>query len=155
MHVGLVPALWAAIAVFALPDALLAPDAHGPVNVAANVFVFFAALLLLVHAAAKIHRPHAAHAAYAHAAYAQAAYAQAAYAPLPSAYTAPPQTCPNHTHDYTLCCVRTTTHPQIELTHLFIHILCLAYVRIACWFEFRAFAAALFHSDFASSISSA
>jgi len=169
MHGGTVPALWAATAVLALLDALVAPDAHGPVYVATNVFLFFAALLLLAHAASKAHRQHAANAGYAPIAYAPAAYAPAAYAPAayapapyapapyaPAAYTPPPDTCPNHTQDYSLCCVRTTTHPHIELTHVFIHLLCLAYVRTACWFEFRALAAwlefrALHHAAFPSS----
>ena len=131
MYANLVPMLWAAIAVVALPDALVAPDAHDPVYVAANVFVFFAALLLLSHVYGKSDETRA---------------TPAAYAPAPpAAYALLPPALPPHTHDDSICCERNKTHARArtELIHLFVHVLCLAYVRTACWFEFRYLAAAL------------
>jgi hypothetical protein len=133
MDATLVPALWAAFAVLALPDALVAPHAHGPAYVAANVFLFFAALLLLAHAASKGHVSNAAKTSNTPA-------NPNAYMLLPQSTT--PQT---HQHSPAVCCERTKTHPHTpaELPHLFVHVLCLAYVRTACWFEFRTLAAAL------------
>lgn len=135
-----VPLLWAAVAVLALPDALLAPDAHGPVAVAANLFVFFAALLLLTHVFRDLAHPNP-------------------YTLLVPQSRAPPRTAIitiypanqhethethlPHQHDAAVCCLRDRTHTLTELTHLFLHVLCLAYVRTACWFEFRALAASL------------
>ena len=121
-HTLHVLALWAAAALLALPDVVLAPHdlrgAAGAAYLAANVFVFFAALLLLAHAAPAFTR------------------GPTHYAPLPQAVAlafAP------HTHDETTCCLReTSARAQNELTHVFLHVLCAAYVRTACGFEFRA-----------------
>ena len=112
-------ALWAAAALLALPDALLAPHdlrgAAGAAYLAANVFVFFAALLLLAHARSALATRDSDGATH--------------YAPL--AFT--------HTHDEAICCLReTSARAQNELTHVFLHVLCAAYVRTACGFEFRA-----------------
>jgi len=101
------PALWVAVALLALPDALLAPadlrGAAGAVYLAANVFVFFAALLLLASGAARLQRGHT-------------------YTALaPDAQSAAP-----------------VASARAELVHLFLHVMCLAYVRTACWFEWRA-----------------
>jgi hypothetical protein len=166
MDATLVPALWAAVVVLALPDALVAPHAHGPAYVAANVFLFFAALLLLAHAASKGHVSNAAKTS-------NAPPDSSAYMLLPTTLTpqtltpqtltpqtrtpqtrtpqtrtpqtTTPQTTTPQTHQPSpVCCERTKTHPHTpaELPHLFVHVLCLAYVRTACWFEFRALAAA-------------
>ena len=95
--------LWAVVVVLSLLEAVVFKLLHhtnirditrGPraaVYVAANVFAFFAALLLLVHFFGRRWLP----------------------------YSAPPS-------------------PRAELTHLFVHLLCLAYLRTACWFEGRS-----------------
>jgi len=93
-------AVWAVVAVLALPEALLFA-AGGPACVAANVFALFAALALLAHFS---------HFAPTH---------NAAYAVLP----AQPPSAPS---------------ARAELTHVLLHVLCVAYVRAACWLEFRA-----------------
>jgi hypothetical protein len=125
MNHALVPALWAAVAVLALPEALLFPDAAGPAYLAVNVFVFFGALLLLAHAASRRNDERRMH----HADY---LLLQPHAQPLEQP----------HQHDPTICCPP-KTHAHTELAHLFIHVLCLAYVRAACWFEFRALAASV------------
>lgn len=138
-----VPLLWAAVAVLALPDALLAPDAHGPVAVAVNVFIFFAALLILTHIYRDLTYPNH-----------YTLIVPQSHAPPGTAmitiYTPPKNETNNtnntnnpHEHDASICCLRNRTQTLNELTHLFIHVLCLAYVRTACWFEFRALAASL------------
>lgn len=99
--------LWAAVVLLSLLEAWAWPGdvraAPGALYVAANLLVFFAAVLLLAHAAARAAENDKA----------------AAYTPLLSV-------APN---------------TRAELTHLFLHLLCAAYLRTACWFEVRA----LFH----------
>jgi hypothetical protein len=138
MDATLVPALWAAFAVLALPDALVAPHAHGPAYVTANVFLFFAALLLLAHAASKGHVSNVAKTS-------NTPPDSNAYMLIPKTLTPQTLTPQTHQHSPAVCCERTKTHPHTptELPHLFVHVLCLAYVRTACWFEFRTLAAAL------------
>jgi hypothetical protein len=102
--------LWAAVVLLSLVEAWFftgdVRGAPGALYVAANVLVFFAALLLLAHAAAR-------------AAQSDKAHPAVAYTALLSAVPAAPNT-------------------RAELTHLFVHLLCAAYLRTACWFEARA-----------------
>ena len=98
--------LWAAVVLLSLLEAWAFPGdvrgAPGALYVAANVLVFFAALLLLVHLAAR-----------------EQHITPVGYSALPSIIPAAPNT-------------------RAELTHLFVHLLCAAYLRTACWFEARA-----------------
>jgi hypothetical protein len=98
------PAVYAAVALLSLPEAVLCPAA-GPVYLAANVFVLLAALLLLAHAAGRARPP-----------------PDAYYQRLPAAQP---------------------TRARAALTRAFLHVLCAAYVRAACWLEFRALLARL------------
>jgi len=97
----LVLRLWAALVVFSLLEAVALPGevrgAAGAAYVAANVLVFFAALLLLAHVAAR--------------------------QPGPKLRAEPRPPAPSS---------------RAELTHVFVHLMCAAYLRTACWFEARA-----------------
>ena len=109
--------LWAAVGLLSLLEAWAFPGdvrgAPGALYVAANVLVFFAALLLLAHEAGRDDlRP--------------ALLPAAVYLVLVVAPKTPNVT-PIH-----------AAPARAELTHLFVHILCAAYVRTACWFEARA-----------------
>jgi hypothetical protein len=108
-------ALWAAAALLALIDALLAPadlrGAAGATYLAANLFAFFSALLLLAHE-------------------------RTAFTKRAPQFTSIPQAFTPHTHDPDMCCLAANT--QNELTHVFLHLMCVAYVRTACLVEFRA-----------------
>ena len=119
-------ALWAAAALLALVDALLAPDdlrgASAAVYLATNVFVFFAALLLLAHAYAVVYHPH-----------------KDSFSSTKQGFLPIPTQREPHEHDDIMCCERKgSARLQNELTHVFLHVLCAAYVRTACGFEFRA-----------------
>ena len=112
--------LWAAVVLLSLLEAWAFPgDVRGPpgaLYVAANVLVFFAGLLLLAHVAGRqAARP--------------ARTPAAVYVVLPLLVLAPktPDAGP----------VRAAA-ARTELTHVFVHLLCLAYLRTACWFEARA-----------------
>ena len=125
MHGTLVPALWVAVALLSLPEALVLPDANGPVYVAVNVFLLFAILLFLAQAAHNV-LPR----------------------PLPVALLPPsvlrPLLEPDRSKDNGKDLVTTLKYSiRIEFIHLFMHILCVAYVRTACWFEWRALASAV------------
>jgi hypothetical protein len=123
MHVAKtahVLALWAVVALLSLFEALLFP-VSGAVCVATNVFLFLVALLFIAHAAGR--RVSAASAA------------PAAYPACPLAF--------RERDAYTLLREpRPTPTPaqtaRTRLSHVFLHVLCVAYVRIACWFELRA-----------------
>jgi hypothetical protein len=120
--------LWAAVVVlslleavvfsllqrFALPDIARRPAAA--VYVAANVFVFFAALLVLLHVAGRTWMPHP-------DTQINTANAKKNSNTQPTELTEP---------------AKLTPSARAELTHLFLHLLCLAYLRTACWFEGRA-----------------
>ena len=112
--------LWAAVVLLSLLEAWAFPGdvrgAPGALYVAANVLVFFAALLLLAHEAGREDlRP---------AVLPAAVYVFLVVAPKTTNVT------PMHTIH--------TTPARAELTHLFVHLLCAAYLRTACWFEARA-----------------
>ena len=119
--------LWAAVvvlslleaAVFSLLQRFALPDiARGPVAavyVAANVFVFFAALLVLLHVAGR-------------------SWMQNSDTQIDTANAKPSRTQPTELTEPT----KLTSSARAELTHLFVHLLCLAYLRTACWFEGRA-----------------
>jgi hypothetical protein len=112
--------LWAAVVLLSLLEAWAFPGdvrgAPGALYVAANVLVFFAALLLLAHEAGRQDpRP--------------ALLPAAVYVVLLVAPKTPNATPTHTTH---------ATPARAELTHLFVHLLCAAYLRTACWFEARA-----------------
>ncbi len=94
--------LWSAVVFCSLLEALAFPGevrgAAGAAYVAANVLVFFAALLLLAHVVAR--------------------RARANPRPEPRA---PPAS---------------ASAPD-DLAHLFVHVMCAAFLRTACWFEAR------------------
>ena len=106
-------ALWAAVALLSLLEALLFPVV-GPAGVAANVFVFLAALAVLSHVVGR--RPAAAPVL-------AIGFKHYVLVPPPAAPLAAPLAAP---------------HAQTQLLHIFLHVLCAAYVRAACWFELRA-----------------
>ena len=107
--------LWATVVLLSLLEAWAWPGdvrgAPGALYVAANLLVFFAAVLLLAHAAAR-------------AAENEKPSPALGYVPVLLLSVAP------NPHN-----------ARAELTHLFLHLLCAAYLRTACWFEVRA----LFH----------
>lgn len=112
--------LWAAVVLLSLLEAWAFPGdvrgAPGALYVAANVLVFFAALLLLAHEAGREdRRPQLLPAA---------VFVVLAVGPKTANVT------PVHTTH--------ATPARAELTHLFVHLLCAAYLRTACWFEARA-----------------
>ena len=125
MHATLVPALWVAVALLSLPDALILPDANGPIYVAVNVFILFAILLFLAQVAHNV-LPH----------------------PLPVAVLPPsvlrPLLEPDRSKDNAKDLVKIMKYSiRIDFIHLFMHVLCVAYVRTACWFEWRTLASAV------------
>lgn len=112
--------LWAVVVLLSLLEAWVFPGdvrgAPGALYVAANVLVFFAALLLLAHEAGREDRR-------------PALLPAAVYVVL----AVGPKT-PNVTPIHSIH----AAPARAELTHLFVHLLCAAYLRTACWFEARA-----------------
>ena len=109
--------LWAAIVLLSLLEAWVFPGdvrgAPGALYVAANVLVFFAALLLLAHEAGREDlRP----------------------AQIPASIYVVLVVAPKTQNTSPVF----ATPVRVELTHVFVHLLCLAYLRTACWFEARA-----------------
>jgi hypothetical protein len=123
-----VVALYAAVALLALSDAVLYPHAYGSVYVATQIFLFFATLLLLLHVIAR---------------HAESRPDSTLYNAIPTKNTQADKPDTQHTHDTTTCCVKKQAHVHTELVHIFLHLLCFAYVRIACWFEWRTLIAFL------------
>lgn len=107
--------LWSAVVVLSLLEAWAFPGdvrgAPGALYVAANVLVFFVALLLLAHEGGREDlRP----------------------AQIPASIYVVLVVAPKTQN------IIPVTPDRVELTHVFVHLLCLAYLRTACWFEARA-----------------